>query len=300
MDEQRKILRIFQLISRLRSPIGCSKRAAAEDFEVSERTIERYFYLLRDLGFEIIKVHNRFKIAHVDRNYLKHEELIIFSLEEAATIRDAILSCSEDGPVRKSLLEKIYALTELNELSETVFNQNVTKNINNLRLAINSKKQVKLKRYRSAESENDKNYLIEPLRFYHYFKYLVAYDVNAKTVKQFKTERIAHAEITEKEWENEKSHIQLIVDPFGMKGPEEFAVKLRLSKRAKLLLEEEYPDATPGLTKTGLYYYWKGKVVSMQGIGRFVLGLIDEIEIMSPEELKQHITEKIKKTNIRQ
>lgn len=297
MDEQRKMYRVFQLIARLRSPVGCIKKDVARDFEVTERTIERHFRLLTDLGFDIVKEGNRFKIEGIEKRKLKHEDMIVFNLEEAIIIRDALLSCSTEGPLRKSLLEKLYALTELEELSETIYKQAVSKNISTIRLAIKSRQQVQLKDYQSASSECARDYLIEPIRFYQYYNYLLAYDISDEKVKQFKTERISGAEITDREWTHEKEHRQKIVDPFGMTGDEEIRVVMELSMRARMLLEEEFPEAGTFLHHEGNKWIWDGKVSSLKGIGRFVMGLMDEVVITEPQELKEYIFGKIKKVS---
>ncbi len=53
MSDLKRIYRIFQLISRLRSPLGVSKKNVAVQCELTERTIERYFELLDDLGLDL-------------------------------------------------------------------------------------------------------------------------------------------------------------------------------------------------------------------------------------------------------
>jgi predicted DNA-binding transcriptional regulator YafY len=294
MDEQRKFFRIFQLLSRLRSPLGCIKNEVARDFEVSERTIERYFELLRDLGFEIEKAGNRFIIQKLDKKDLRHEDMIVFSLEEATAMRDAVLNCTHSGPLQKSLMDKLYALTELDELADTIFKQTVARNINTIRVAIKAKQQVLLKNYRAVSAQSGKDYLIEPIRFYRYFGYFMAYDVHDRKVKQFKTERITDAELMSKDWQFEQLHENFRIDVFGMTGSEKIKVKLKLTNRARLLLEEEFPGALPGIKKLNGVEYYEGEVYSTKGVGRFIMGLLDEVEIIEPIELHEYIKEKIK------
>jgi predicted DNA-binding transcriptional regulator YafY len=45
MIEQQKILRILQIIAKLRQSTGYTKTELAKEFNVSIRTIERYFIL---------------------------------------------------------------------------------------------------------------------------------------------------------------------------------------------------------------------------------------------------------------
>lgn len=295
MDEQRKILRVFQLISRLRSPLGCTKQDISDNFEVSERTVERYLNLLRGLGFEIDREGNRFRIEKPEQRSMRHEELIVFSLEEASVIRDAILGCTHNSPVRKSILNKLYALTELDNLSETIYKQSVSHNINTITTGIKTRKQVKLRNYQSVSSQKSGDYVIEPVRFYHYYRYLLAYDVHNRQIKQFKTERITSATLLARPWQHESEHIRTTIDAFGMTGNKKISIRLKLSMRASLLLEEEFPDAIPGIRKEDGDCYWEGEVSSLKGIGRFVMGLIDEIDILHPPALTRYISEKAKK-----
>jgi proteasome accessory factor C len=293
MDEAKKILRVFQLIVRLRGALGCSKTEIAEDFGVSVRTIERYICLLKDLGFEITGSNGRYRIESIERRALKHEEAIGFSLEEATAIRDALLACTPKGAMRRGLMDKLYALTELEELSEVVFKQSISRNITLLREAIRNEQQLLLKGYQAADSGSSKDYYVEPMRLCKYFGYLMAFDVKAQKVKQFKTERISEVLPTGKSWVFRAQHHLLGVDPFGMTGTEPIRVHLRLSKRARLLLEEEFPEASPQITSSDGVDYYNGEVYSLNGIGRFVMGLLDEITILEPESLATYIRKKI-------
>ncbi len=295
MDEQRKFYRIFQLLSRLRSPLGCTKKEVSDSFEVSERTIERHFQLLRDLGFEITKAGPRFKIESPERRALQHEQLIHFSLEEAATIKEALFACTHPGHLQKSLLDKLYALTELDELADTIYKQAISKNISHIREAIKTNTQIQLKNYHSMGSSKPKDYLLEPIRFYNYYRYLMAFDVVDQKVKQFKTERITETILTGKSWQYAGEQSKQKVDVFGMSGTQPIGVKLRLSKRARHLLEEEHPDAAPCIHTQGYNHLYAGEVYSLKGVGRFVMGLLDEIEVIEPQELKDYIKEKINK-----
>ena len=67
-----------------------------------------------------------------------------------------------------------------------------------------------------------------------------------------------------------------------------------MTLRAYLLLREEFPRSIPYLSKdeaTGEYIF-NGPVYSFDGIGRFVMGLVDEIEIRT-NALKKHIIQKV-------
>ncbi len=295
MDEQRKIFRVLQLIARLRAPLGCTKADVARDFDVSPRTIERYILLLRDLGFEVIRKNGRFRIESPSPSTFKPEDLIVFSVEEAAIVKDALVACGVSYPLQKGLLDKLYALTDLDELSETLYDQHVSKNINHIRLAVKAKEQVLLKDYQSVSSKKISDRLVEPIRFYNYYQYLLAFEVKSQKVKQYKTSRISRAELTNKPWKFESMHTRGKVGIFGMTGEVPINVKLQLNNRARMLMEEEYPDAGLYIRKKENDYLFDGPVYSLEGIGRFVLGLLDEIKVTEPLELKEYIDKKVEK-----
>jgi hypothetical protein len=71
-------------------------------------------------------------------------------------------------------------------------------------------------------------------------------------------------------------------------------VKLKLNLRAASLLVEEYPLSEQYLTKINdNEWILETNVCSFDGIGRFVMGLLDDIEILKSKELKNFISKKL-------
>ncbi len=293
MNEQRKILRVFQLVARLRGPFGCIKEDVARDFEVSTRTIERYFELLSDLGFDIVRQGKAFRIPPRARSDFDAEDLFVFSLEEAAIIRGALLNCSSAAPLQKTILDKLYALTDLDELSETFYKQSIATSISRIRTAIREKRQVILRTYHSISRDTATDRLVEPIRFYYYYRYFLAYEPASKKVKQFKTERIGGVEISDAPVTHESEYGLQRIDVFGLSGEQPIMVKLCLSRRAALLLGEEFPDAELHLVKRGRHTWFEGPVYQLEGVGRFVMGLLGEVEVVEPEVLNEYINKRL-------
>ncbi len=293
MNEQRKILRVFQLIARLRGPFGCLKEEVARDFEVSTRTVERYFELLSDLGFEVLRQGKAFRIQPGGRTELNAEDLFVFSPEEAGIIRGALLNCVFAGPLQKTILEKLYALTDLDELSESLYKQSAATNISRIRSAIRERRCVVLRTYHSINRDTATDRLVEPIRFYYYYRYLLAYELSSKQVKQFKTERIGGVKISDMPIDHEREYGLQRIDVFGLSGDTSIMVRLRLSRRAALLLGEEFPDASLHMVQHGKQTYFEGPVYQLEGVGRFVMGLLGEVEVVEPEALKNYVKERV-------
>lgn len=287
--------RVFQLISRLRTPLGCTKAEVAEDFDTTVRTVERHINLIRDLGFTIEKNGKRFRIPKTDTNGFRHEDMIVFSLEEAVAIRDALDSGRIESPLKESLLDKLYALTELDELAETLRTNVISSNIAHIRNAIKGKEQLLLRNYHSVNSNKVTNRLVEPLRFFQYYRYFLAFDTGRMEVRQFKTDRIGEASPTGEPWKFRHLHNMQQIDVFGLAGTQSVTVILELNSRAKLLLEEEFPDARQFIRSVDDYWIFEGPVYSFEGVGRFVAGLADNIKVISPEPFRQFLRDKLKR-----
>ncbi|MBK9290290.1 MAG: WYL domain-containing protein [Bacteroidetes bacterium] len=295
MDDSRKIFRFLQMLSRLRSPLGSTKEELARDFGLSRRTVERYFALVRDLGFLLTQRDGRYCIESVDKRSMRHEELIVFTLEEAAILREALLSQPIKPELHRGLLDKLYALTELDNLSETLYKQSVARHISAVRQAIRQNEQIWLRSYHSMSSHTERDYLVEPIRFSHYFRYLLAYDVHAGMVKQFKTERIGDVEPTGLAFQHAEKHQAQGVDAFGMSGHTPINVRLKLNRRAHHLLVEEYPDTIPYVRNENGQTIFRGKVYAFEGVGRFVLGLPGQVEVLGPKSFKAYLNDQLKK-----
>ena len=74
-----------------------------------------------------------------------------------------------------------------------------------------------------------------------------------------------------------------------MSGFKQIPIKLELSIRAKNLLLEEYPLAEQDLKKVDDNWILETLVCDLAGVGRFVIGLADEIRILESDELKEYI-----------
>lgn len=295
MTENRKISRILQFIIRLRGPLGCDKVEAAGQYGVTVRTIERHIRLLREIGFIIEQTGNRYRIVNSSQAKFHHEELIAFSIEEAMLLRDSLLTSKLAGPMQHQLLDKLYALTDMDELADTMTNLQRSRTIAEIRKAIQQKRQVWLVDYESAHSDSKRSRLIEPQRFQDYFRYLLAFEPDSMQNKVFKTDRIGEVRATSRKWRHSHQHQRLGMDAFGLTGTQPLKVRLQLSRRARQLLCEEYPDASDSIQSKGDKHLFDGAVYGFQGIGRFVMGLLDEVEVLEPQELIDYINEKVKK-----
>ncbi len=181
-------------------------------------------------------------------------------------------------------------------MAVTVVKRENSENVHQLIQAIKEKKQVVLKNYQSSNSDLVCDRVIEPFEFTTNYISVWGFDTESKTNKTFKTSRITKVEQLNRNWEFQQHHKTQPIDVFRISGVPVGNVKLVLSLRARNLLTEEYPLAEKYISQiNSSQYQFETFVCGWEGVGRFVLGLCSEIEIIEPRELKIFLKEKVKK-----
>ncbi len=298
MIPQAKILRVFQLIGLLKGG-GRTVDQLAQQLDATSRTVYRYFKLLEEIGFIIDQdFHGRYFI-HQEEGENPEDR---FTLEEVSILRQLIQTGADKHPLRGALLKKLAFHSEAKELPEQFLKLRVAKMFRSISEAIEEKKQVILKNYHSANSQEITDRLIEPFQFGEGFQSVQALDTKDKQCKYFKLERIGEVVMLDKPYKFQKLHEKSSTDMFGISGKKETWVTLTLSLRAYVLLREEFPLALPYLekneTETERSYTFNGPVLNFKGVGRFVMGLADEITIVNPAEFKTYVKEKLKQQRL--
>ncbi len=286
---QAKLLRLFQIIAVLKAG-HWTIRQLAERFDTSERTIYRYINLLEEVDFLIEKdFDNRYFIITSDDDPSQSQ----FSVEETRLIKKLIQSGAHDNPLRNILLKKLSLNSELDSMPRLFLKARLGKFVEQLAEAIRNKEQVVLKNYHSANSNEIRDRLVEPIHFGDNYQSIMALDTADKVCKQFKLDRIGEVIAFNKPFAFESLHQKNQTDIFGFTGDASTWVTLELTLRAYLLLREEYPLALPFLSKEEDHYVFHGPVASFEGVGRFALGLIDEVRIKSPDSFNTFLKKKI-------
>ncbi len=286
---QAKLLRLFQIIAVLKSGHWTIKQLA-DRFDTSERTIYRYINLLEEVDFLLEKdFENRFFIITTEDDPSQAQ----FSIEETKLIKKLIQSGAHDNPLKSTLLKKLSLNSEIDGMPRLFLKVRLGQFVEQLAETIRSKKQVVLKNYHSANSNEIRDRLIEPIHFGDNYQSIIALDTQDKICKQFKLDRIGEIIEIKTKYQHEELHQKNQNDIFGFMGDSNTWITLHLTLRAYLLLREEYPLSIPFTERTEDGYHFHGPVSNLDGIGRFVLGLMDEIQIKGPEPFKTFIEGKL-------
>ena len=284
-----RLMRLFQIIAVLKTGHWTIQQLA-DRFDTSSRTIYRYINLLEEVDFLIEKdFQNRYFIITSDDDPTQ----TVFSIEETKLIKKLIQSGTTDNPLRNSLLKKLALNSEIDSMPRLFVKARLSKFVDELALAIKNKHQVILKHYHSAKSNEISDRLVEPIHFGDNYQSIMALDTNDKVCKQFKLDRIGEVLQVNQAYQFESLHKKTDTDIFGFSGDEQVWITLRLNMRAYLLMREEFPLAIPYLEKQEDHYVFNGPVTNFEGIGRFTLGLIDELTIIGPDSFKSFVDGKI-------
>jgi predicted DNA-binding transcriptional regulator YafY len=286
---QAKLLRLFQIIGVLKAG-HWTIRQLAERFDTSERTIYRYINLLEEVDFLIEKdFDNRYFIITSEDDPSQAQ----FSVEETRLMKKLIQSGTSDNPLKNLLLKKLSLNSELDSMPRLFLKARLGKFVDQLAEAIRDKKQVVLKNYHSAHSNEIRDRLVEPIHFGDNYQSIMALDTADKVCKQFKLDRIGEVIAMDKSFLFEALHKKHQTDIFGFTGDASTWITLELTMRAYLLMREEYPLAVPFLTQEDGHYVFQGPVATFEGVGRFTLGLIDEIRVTGPESFISFLKNKL-------
>lgn len=294
--DQPKIERVLRLMMLLTSNNRYTIEDLSEKLDASPRTIYRYIDTFRESGFLISKNGPYFRLDKKSRYFKDISQLVHFTEEEAYILNSAIESLDPTNAIKQNLKAKLASVYDYKMLAECVVKGDNARNVNSIIEAIEEKKQVVLHNYTSAHSKNVSDRVVEPLSFTTNYIQVWAYEVSSGKNKLFKLSRIGSVEVLENDWEFEADHKEGLMDIFRINSFEEIPIRLRLGLRAASLLVEEYPLAEKYLSPApddNRHFILQINVCGYEGVGRFVLGLLDDIEILEGEGLKQFLKERM-------
>lgn len=287
----KKTLQLLLLLSGKRS-YKCKELATR--FDVSERQIYRYLDDIEESGFVIDRTNGTYILVRNKPNYKSLNELLHFSEEEAYILYRTLSKIEVAEPIAERLVKKLHTLYDFKAFEKIKETKGIEK-LNRLAEAIREKKQVILHQYRSSNRSEITDRKVEAFEFMSDYRAVWCFDDVDITNKQFKISRIERVEILNESWLHESSHKIQYTDAFRMSGLSPIAtIEAILSLKAYNLLKEEFPLSENFIVKQDENYLLKIPVADFHGIGRFVLGLPGEIEVLSPIEFKEFLMEKAK------
>lgn len=285
-----KISKLLRLMKLLTGNVSRTIDSLAKELGITPRTVYRYIDTIREAGFVVNKLYgNVYAMGKVARGLSDFNKLIYFTEEEAFVVAKLIEGIDNNNVLKRDLQRKLASVYDSTSIGNYVGNAACAANVEALADAIKHKKQVVLKQYESAHSDGAKDRMVEPIEFTANMIDIWAYDVENAEPRMFKVTRIHAVEETDTPWEFQAKHKVPKPDVFRMTGSLNETIILQLNTRAKSLLLEEFPLAEKDLKREDGKWILRTTIHSLEGAGRFVIGLAADIKILEGDALKKYI-----------
>lgn len=293
--EQPRVERTLRLMRLMSGNAYLTVEQLARRLDTSTRSIYRYIDTFKTCGFAVEKIDDSiYRLISMPSGYKDLQKLIYFSEEEARVLTYLIESLDETNSLKSSLYRKLCAVCDTKSIKEYSGTSKNAANVQALGNAMKDRKTVILKDYSSSSSGTVRDRVVEPFEFTNNHIDIWAYDCEKKDVRLFKIARIGWVDILPIDWQHGDEHDKGYLDAFRMQGKTQTHVRLEMTLRARNLLCEEFPLAIPDVTEKDGKYILDTKVSKMEGVGRFVIGLMGDIRVLDSPELVAYINDYIR------
>ena len=237
--DQPKVERMLRLMMLLAGSRNYTVNELADKLETSYRSIYRYLDTFKEAGFVVHKSGDYYHIAKESPFFKDISQLVHFTDEEAYMVNRLIDGIDDTNVIKQNLRRKLATIYSISSVADVVVKTENAGNVNALIEAIQEKKQVVLKDYASSHTGKVADRKVEPYKFTTNYISVWCYDLADGRNKLFKTERMGSVKVTDIDWTNEKDHKAAFMDIFRYSSSETEDIELRLSIRAKNLIEED-------------------------------------------------------------
>ncbi len=264
----------------------------ADKLGITRRSLYYYLEYLRDSGFLFHKSGAYYRIDRQSPFFRQLRENIVLNEGEAAFVYQMLDGLDDKNLTAQTIKSKLERYYNMGDISSPAVKRRRRRNVDTLKQAMAQRKMVVLRGYSSPHSHSVSDRIVEPFLIFNEELDVRCYEVKAQMNKTFKTSRMKSVEILDVPWVHEDLHKEIFTDIFGFSGEERIRVQLRLGQLAYNIMLEEHPDSELCITREDdSHWLLDIDVVSMLGIGRFVMGLYADIDVLGGDELKAYIDE---------
>lgn len=289
--ELEKFERQLRLLEMLVGNTYLTVQQLCERTGLTKRSIYRYLDFFKTAGFDLVKNEGVYCIELSSPFVSRISDKVRFTGTELEVLRRLLEQADKGNAAVQNLMMKLGSVYGMQILSDVKVDKLLASNVDVLHGAINKKRKVVLHDYYSPHSNTVADRLVEPFKFVHNGSEVRCFDIKAQQCKTFKVARIQrHVEVLDEKWEFTTRHITYYTDVFGFSGEKQYRVKLRLGRLAMRVLMEEYGvEEHQFVIADDSHWLFSTLVCSYQGVGRFVMGLIQDIDIVDSPNFKEYL-----------
>lgn len=297
--EQPKIERVLRLMKMMTSANRYTVEEMAKRLDTSYRSIYRYIDTFKEVGFVVHKEDGAVYRLGKESPYFKDiSQLIHFTDEEAHIVNQLIGALDDTNMLKQNLRRKLSSIYNCTSLANSIVKGKNAENVNRIIEAIEEHRQVVLRDYSSSHTGSKRDRMVEPISFTTNYVQIWCYDISDGKTKLFNTARIGAVELLDTKWQHKEEHHCGFIDIFRNMGFEKMRVQLRLGVMAHNLLIEEYPLSERDLQQEDdSHWLLDTEVCNYAGVGRFVIGLAEDIEIIDSPDFTEYLRKKLRTIN---
>lgn len=260
----------------------------------TRRQLYNYLQKFRDMGFTVINENRCYRLDPGSPFFLALSRSVNFSEVEATFLHRLLDGADEKNPIVSTVKRKLERFYRLRQFTDTRFQAHNIEILHTLMEAIKQQKVVCLKDYSSPHSNTVTDRMVEPYQLINENLDIRCYELKTHMCKTFKLARIGEVVVYDSPWIYTDRHTNVFIDMFMFSGTEKLPVKLLMKQLSHNLMLEEYPISSEYFTPYDeSRWLFEANLASYVGIGRFIIGLYDDIEILGDEGLKAYVRGKI-------
>lgn len=262
---------------------------------ISRRNFYYYIEFFKDSGFKVAKRSGCYSISRDSPFFTHLIDRISFTEDEALLLRNLLEKARSDNALVTNLRRKLDRFYDFGILSAEETDPRTVSNIRALYDAVKLRRQVILRGYASPHSRSTRDRLVEPFMLMNGNNEVRCFEPASGQNKTFKPVRMQSVEMLDTEWQYSDRHRQMYTDVFMFSGEERHTVTITLGQLSASLLAEEYPHTAKYTSElpNGRRRF-TAELCSYAAIGRFVLGLYDDITVEGDAGFAEYLDAKIK------
>lgn len=289
-----KLKKQLELLILLSDSSSYTVNELCEKMDLSRRNFYYLLDFLKQAGFIIFKNEGCY---HIDRRspfFIDLLQAVQFSEAEVKTIYSLLQMIGKDSDTANQLRKKLENAYDFSVVANSPIRKQMESNLKVLKRAMERKKMVRLIGYSIPNSRSVRDRIVEPFLLLNDNQDVRCHELLTHTNKTFKVSRMEDIEELDTSWLHEDKHRQVFTDIFMFSGEERHHVRLRLGLLSRNLFIEEFPQGTKYITPDG-----DGKwildidVCDYRGLGRFVLGLFRDIDIVEGDDFRAYMRKEI-------
>lgn len=283
----------LELILLLTDNKNYTAQEMADRLGITRRNLYNYFEYLRFCGFTLLKHGFSYRLDRSTSFFRKLHENMAISRDEAVYILSQLQDADVHDHYAQSIRQKLVRQYNVADVRQPEVLSQINHNAAVLKEAMGRRCMCTLQAYSSPHSHTVSDRIVEPFLFLNGGLDIRCHEISSHTNKTFKLARISNVQLMDVPWIAEKEHKQVFTDIFMFSSEQRLHVSMRMGQLARNLLIEEYPaaesyvSAVPAATTP--CWHFEADMASYLGIGRFVLGLYRDIEVLGDEAFVSYI-----------